>query len=208
MGDRDAERLIDAWLDGELPADEAAKVEAGLRCDPKLRREFGPMLALLRSPEPADVPAGLRDRVVAAIHERAAREQTIRFEPTAWRRISYRLGWVGAAAASVALFMTGWYGAQWWTKPEQATVVIVQEPEVTNPWILAAYAQSVTGRGPMFPTPFVVQGAMMEMLADGKGSLLPGASAGQESASPGRVAPPSEQNEPVRLPLLPIIQRL
>ena len=57
MGDRDTERLIDAWLDGELPADEAAKVEAGLRCDPELRRQFGPMVALLRSPEPTDVPA-------------------------------------------------------------------------------------------------------------------------------------------------------
>jgi hypothetical protein len=111
-------------------------------------------------------------------------------------------------AASVVLFMAGWYGSQWWTKPELTSVVVVQQPEVTNPWVLAAYAQSVTGRGPMFPTPFVVQGAMIEMLTEGKGSLNSGASAGQDSASPGRVAPQGEQLEPTRLPLLPIIQRL
>ena len=207
MGDRDTERLIDAWLDGELPADEAAKVEAGLRCDPELRRQFGPMVALLRSPEPTDVPAGLRDRVVAAVHEQATREQVIRFESPAWRRVSRRLGWIGAAAASVALFVTGWYGSQWWTKQEQPTVIVQQTPTVSNPWLLAAYAQSVTGRGPMYPTPFVAQSAMIEMLADGR-APSPGASAGQKSASPGQAAPQREPEEPARIPLLPIIQRL
>jgi anti-sigma factor RsiW len=208
MGDRDSERLIDAWLDGDLPADEAARVETGLRCDPELRRDFGPMVELLRSPEPTSVPAGLRERVVAAVHEQAARERTIRFEQNGWRKVSYRLGWMGAVAASVALFLSGWYGAQWWARPTPVIVAVGPQPEVTNPWVLAAYAQSVAGRGPMFPTPFVVQGAMIEMLADGKGSLPQGASAGQGSASPGRVAPQAERNEPARVPLLPIIQRL
>ncbi len=208
MGDRDPEQLMDAWLDGELPADEAARIEAGLRCDPALRNQFGPMVELLRSPEAVEVPAGLRDRVVAAVHERAEREGVIRFESPAWRRLSRRLGWAGAVAASVALFVSGWYGARWWGQPGPSVVVVQPAPAVSNPWLLAAYAQSVAGRGPMYPTSFVVQGAMIEMLAGGSGPPPAGASAGPRSASPGRAVPPREPAEPVPVPLLPIIQRL
>ncbi len=57
MGDRDTERLIDAWLDGELPADEAAKLETGLRCDPALRAPSATIRTCSRSGSDGRRPA-------------------------------------------------------------------------------------------------------------------------------------------------------
>ncbi len=207
MGDRDTERLIDAWLDGELPPEEASRLEAGLRCDPALRREYGPTIALLRSREAIEVPPGLRGRVVSAVHERVNRDRVIPIASARLQRASHRLRWLGAVAASVVLFMGGWYGSQWWAKPGPTPVVVAVAPTVTDPWVAAACVQSLAGRGPLYPTPFVVQGAMMEMLAEGKPPST-GSSAGQGSASPGLTPPKTDENEPIPVPLLPIIQRL
>ncbi len=165
------------------------------------------MLALLHSREAIDVPAGLRDRIVSAVHERVNRDRVIPITSVRLRRVSRRLRWFGAVAASVVLFMGGWYASQWRAKPGPAPVVVVTTPTVADPWIAAACVQSLAGRGPLYPTPFVVQGAMMGMLAEGK---LPstGSPAGPGSASPGLTPPRSDGSDSVPVPLLPIIQRL
>lgn len=83
-----------------------------------------------------------------------------------------------------------------------------------SPWMLAAYAQSLAARGPMYPAPFVVQGVTIEMLADGRlerERQAGGVYAGAQPARPPRAAtarPDDGRNEPALVPLLPVIQRL
>jgi hypothetical protein len=218
MGDFDTERMMDAWLDGELPPDKAAEVQERLKRDPHLRRQYGPLVELLSSPEPVDVPADLGDRIVAAVHERATtKTTTIHVARPTWARVPNRLAWAGAMAASIALFLAGWFGSRWSTKPTPGGGPAGPQPiqVVSSPWMLAAYAQSLTAHGPMYPTPFVVQGVTIEMLADGRlesDRQAAGVSAGvrparEPRAAPDRPAPPQHRPEqPV--PLFPVIQRL
>ncbi|MBN1491360.1 MAG: zf-HC2 domain-containing protein [Phycisphaerae bacterium] len=64
---RDTERLIDAYLDRELPAETASKLEAHLSACQPCRRQYGSLVGFLTKPEPIAVPAGLAERIAAAI---------------------------------------------------------------------------------------------------------------------------------------------
>jgi len=113
MDCRDTERLIDAWLDRELPSEQARQVEAHMSECPACRRRFKPMIDFLGSAEPVSVPDGLRDRIVDAVTHGAGGKQTAgRDGLPAVRR--WRLACVGAAAACVGFFVVGWLGSQWW----------------------------------------------------------------------------------------------
>jgi len=219
MADSDTERMMDAWLDGELPPDQAAELHERLKRDPHLRRQYGPLVELLSSPEPVDVPADLGDRIVAAVHERATtKTTTIHVARPTWARVPNRLAWAGAMAASIALFLVGWFGSRWSTKPTPGGGPVGPQPTqvVASPWMLAAYAQSLTTRGPMYSVPFVVQGVTMEMLADARLELAAKPAAGPAWPEPARptapsggpVRPENGWNEPVLVPLFPVIQRL
>ncbi|HSW44432.1 MAG TPA: hypothetical protein VLM89_02560 [Phycisphaerae bacterium] len=220
MGDRDTEKLIDALLDGELSADKAAEVRSRIERDPALRRGYGPMLSMLRSPEQVEVPAGLRDRIVAAVHERDRGEgRVIRPKEMVWRRTSNRLAWIGAMAASIALFMAGWFGARMWMTPATPTPAgdtagPAPAQVVITPGMLAAYAQSMAARGSIYPVPNAVQGALIEMIAQGdlSAQATPVIHAGTDRAAAQSPAEqpresPKDQHEPV-IPVFPLIQRL
>ena len=92
-----------AWLDGELPADEAAQVEAEVAADPKLSRlaeEHRAMATGLRSAfgtvESQPVPERLQrgEKVVSLADARASRE--VRRAPSLWVQM-------GALAATLAV---------------------------------------------------------------------------------------------------------
>jgi len=92
--------LISTYLDGRLPADEAARVEQALREDASLAAvadELRGLGELLGEVEPAEISEGLRDRLYALDTGASAPEfEIVRVEPvgrTPWR------GWLTAAAA-------------------------------------------------------------------------------------------------------------
>jgi len=222
MGDWDTEQLIDAWLDGEVSAEQAAEIERRLRSDPRLRREYGPMLALLREPEAVDVPADLRERVVAAVRERAVDHGVVKAEGGRWHRVSNRLAWVGAMAASIALFLAGWFYAQTGKQiagpkiDSEMAMVTGPDGTVASPGMAVAFAQSVTARGLAYPVPFVVQGAVIELLAEREYATAGPTveSVGRRQSRPvneGRGGPAGateSENRSAPALVLPIIQRL
>ncbi len=215
MADRDTERLIDAWLDGELPPERAAGVEAMLRESPELRREYAPLIELLRSPDPIVMPPGLADRIKSADPARHSLRvmpagPRITTAPARWRYLRSTL----AAAASIALFAGGWFASQLWTRspnPVVQTPTATEAPTVVivSPWVLNGLAQSLTVGGSVSPAPFIAQGATMELLA---GSLPAGTETTVPLILPERARP--KDPEPPAMPpddrfiILPPVQRL
>ncbi len=217
MADRDTERLIDAWLDGELPPEQAAGVEAMLRESPQLRQEYSALMTLLRSPDPIVMPPGLADRIKAAVPPR----HTFRVMPAGprspvtparWRYLRGAL----AAAASLALFAGGWFTSQLWTRsaevvpmgPDMSAPTVV----IVSPWVLNGLAQSLTAGGSVNPTPFIVQGAAMEILAGTLPEPVKAAETVVPLLLPQRPAPEG-QKPPMPLPddrfiIFPPVQRL
>lgn len=115
---------LSAWMDGELPADEARFLERRLANEPELRKRWERMqlaASCLKGHTIRPMPATLATRVAAAIAEPTV--------PTRTRRPW--LGW--AVAASVALlavvFVPDWTGGA----ERGGTVVAQTAPEGTGP---------------------------------------------------------------------------
>jgi anti-sigma factor RsiW len=95
------ERLLSAYVDGEVTGEERRQVEEWLRRDPEAHRAYREMVRLrdlLRRLPERPAPGDLEDRIL-----RAARGWARRHRPEAARRAA----WVGAlvaAAAAVGLF--------------------------------------------------------------------------------------------------------
>jgi anti-sigma factor RsiW len=96
-----------AYCDGELPGEEAARVEAALSADPALRVEMTRMMNERRALADAVRLSGdaeEADPAVAALADRLSE----RLERERIRRT--RLQWAGAAAALGAIAAVGWIG--------------------------------------------------------------------------------------------------
>jgi anti-sigma factor RsiW len=175
MADRDTEQLIDAYLDGELSVEQAAEVQKLLQSNPGLRRRYGPLLELLASPEPVEIPAGLRDRVLTAVHEHAARTSGVQRRPGQPNQPRTRV-WLprtGLIAASLMLFVAGWLTSRVWLDsgadqpvPARPQAISESSTVVLSPWVLNALAQSLATRGAAGSVTFVVQGAAIEVLTE------------------------------------------
>ena len=183
MDCRDTERLIDAWLDRELPSEQARQVEAHVSECPACRRRFKPVVGLLGSAEPADVPDGLRDRIVDAITHTAGEPTSAKGRKMGSRR--RRAAWIGAAAACVGFFVVGWFGSQWWVSPSETadkTPMVAERPEaaprpqgtvVLSPWMLSSWAQAMALRGPVNPAPLFAQALVAELASERSFEMTP-----------------------------------
>ncbi|HOW72490.1 MAG TPA: hypothetical protein PKY77_17970 [Phycisphaerae bacterium] len=172
MGYRDTEQLIEAYLDGELSVEQAAEVESLVRGNAELRRQYGPVIRLLRSPEPVAMPDDLTERVLSSIQGHILREKAIPVCPGRPTLRGYRvwLPWAPALAASFLLFMAGWFGSQLTSRSSTQRVdpkpnLVPQVSVVASPLLLNSLAQSLTASGPANPAAFVMQGAAMEVIA-------------------------------------------
>lgn len=97
--DRRWERLLSAYLDGELTPEEMRAVEARLRQDPEaqaLYRELAGVQALLQRLPARRSPEDLEDRILREVQRRAERAGRRR-----WRAVL--AGGLAAAAAAVVL---------------------------------------------------------------------------------------------------------
>jgi len=183
MDCRDTERLIDAWLDRELPSEQARQVEAHISECPTCRRRFMPMVDLLGSTEPVSVPDALRDRIVDAVSYRAGGRTSAEGRTTGTRR--WRLAWIGAAAACVGFFVVGWFGSQWRGSPDKTVTEapkVVEQPKVTpqpqvtvvlSPWMLNSWAQAMALRGPVNPAPLFAQALIAELASERSFEMTP-----------------------------------
>jgi anti-sigma factor RsiW len=183
MDCRDTQRLIDAWLDRELPSEQAREVEAHMDECPACRRRFMPVVGFLGSAEPVSVPDGLRDRIVDAVSQTADGRTSTEDRTIGIRR--WRLAWLGAAAACVGFFVVGWFGSQWWGPPSETAdergVLAEQtestsEPQVTvvlSPWMLSSWAQAMALRGPVNPAPLFAQALVAEVASERSSEMTP-----------------------------------
>ncbi|HUW81599.1 MAG TPA: zf-HC2 domain-containing protein [Phycisphaerae bacterium] len=183
MDCRDTERLIDAWLDRELPGEQARQVEAHVAECPTCRRRFMPVVDFLGSTEPVSVPDGLRDRIVDAVSHTAGGRTSAEGRTMGTRR--WRAAWVGAAAACVGFFVVGWFGSHWWVSPSETvteTPKVAERPEVTpepqvtvvlSPWMLSSWAQAMALRGPVNPAPLFAQALVAEVASERSFEMTP-----------------------------------
>lgn len=135
-----ARNRLSAYLDGDLPQDEARGVEAAMSRDPALRAEYEELrraVDFLRTNGPIAAPEGFANR----LHIRLAAEPPPSRLRASLRRV--RMDYVGiAAVAAVALLFVG-------TRHPDAT------PPAAAPVVAAAQAPGVPegGGSPAEPTP-------------------------------------------------------
>lgn len=220
MGYRDTEQLIEAYLDRELSAEQAVEAENLLRANDELRRQYGPLIQLLRSPEPVEMPEILGQRVLGSIQEHILRERAIPVRPGRPTLRGYRVWppWAPAVAASLVLFMAGWYGSRLLIPSSREGNDPKPMPRVTvvaSPLLLNSLAQSLASSGPANPVAFVMQGAAMEIIVAASlettdhSTAAPVRHALRRSRNAGRSEPsPSDSIDEPRLPVFVPIQRL
>jgi len=162
----DTERLIDVYLDGELAAGQADEMGRHLADCKVCRTKYAPLIELLRSPKPVDVPEHLGERIMSAVEGHlpktdAGHESDIRHKRPAAIRW---LRWSGALAASLALFFMGWITARVMITPQdtglQPTPFVNSfDPQslTGNPKFLNTLAQVMAVNMPANPAPFFVQ---------------------------------------------------
>ena len=160
MDCRDLDRLIDAYLDGELPAATAGELSRHLSGCARCQERYGPLVSLLAGREEIPAPVALRDRIMTALREEAAIESLPpgRKPLDHPRRSRWWLGPV-AVAASVALFAFGWLSSQLWNgspaaPPPRATLDVGKPSQITvvvSPWVLSSYVQGAAVRVPAGP---------------------------------------------------------
>ncbi len=196
----DAERLIDAQLDGELAADAAVELQEHLARCPDCRRTHGPLLELLRSPARVEPPDGLREAILAALD---------RSGDAADRR---RRAWCGlagglAAAACLGFFLMGWVASQRWgghgtvESPAPSSMTAGGPAVVLSPWLAGAWAQAAAMNAPTGPAPFVLLAAAAEIRLPADVEACPAIRVFQRPG-PG----PSEGHEPAApLPPVPLL---
>lgn len=200
---RKVEQVIDAYLDHELPAVRAREVESHLATCDTCRKEYGPLLSLLRSPEPVATPTDLRSRVLAAVNATTLNEsqpkkhhQRIRWAP-----------WSGAIAASLSFFFMGWLASQWWQKPappEPSTGT--RETVVMSPFMASSIVQAMTLRGPANPIPCIAQAFAIELASAPQAGTVETVRSPQRAVS--RPAVPTENNvPPAEFLLLPTLYK-
>lgn len=213
----DTQRLIDAYLDRELPAARAAELETHLAACSSCRREYGPLVTLLCSPAPVSPSAGLRDRIVEAVRSEseshAARPVASPRRP-AERHAHWILSpWVGAVAASLCFFVMGWGASQWWRKPAVGPTVVENVPPAPqpsavalSPWLAGSLAQAMTAPALGNPMPLMAQALVTELASRPEESVT-AADRGPRRAE-SRPTPRSDETmPPAELLLLPALYR-
>jgi len=168
-----ARNRLSAYLDGDLPQDEARGVEAAMSRDPALRAEYEELrraVDFLRTNGPVAAPEGFANR----LHIRLAAEPPPSRLRASLRRV--RMDYVGiAAVAAVALLFVG-------TRHPEPT------PPAAAPVVAAAQAPGVPDPAPAAESP---PGAALDHEA-GFASTAPASTASQKS-KPGRSANTAER---------------
>ncbi len=152
---RQAQSLVDAYLDRELSQKVTVELELHLQHCSTCRSKCGPLLQMLCSPQPVKVPQMLGQRIAEALDEVVA-------VPPSQRNFKWPL-LAGAIAASLLLFVAGWICSRFWSTPiadSQRDQVVV----VVSPWLLSSVAQAVVLPGPANPAVCLVQAAFMEQV--------------------------------------------
>ena len=108
---RDVDKQMDAYFDRQLTASVAGGIEAHLAECPLCAQRWGRLRTLLADPEPVQVPAGLRDRVMGALEAEWSMPGSAVAAPAAgaWFRRVLWVRYVAPIAACVLFFLSGWF---------------------------------------------------------------------------------------------------
>lgn len=168
MDCRDVNNLMEPFFDRELDNSSADEVRNHLAACQACGRRWGGLNLLLTDPEPVEVPAGLRDRIMTAWDTRQAEPASIPIS-RGWKQAFARLRYAGAIAACVLFFITGWLVSdRWGGKPAPVVVQPSQPREITvvvSPWILSSMAQATAMPAPVSPVVMLAGGVVPEMMA-------------------------------------------
>ncbi|MEP0844806.1 MAG: zf-HC2 domain-containing protein [Phycisphaerae bacterium] len=164
MDCRDTKLLMDAYWDRHLPTELTAQVEDHLADCPSCRGEYGGVTELLARPDPVAVPAGLRERILAAVST-----VEIQSHPQAPAGRSYRwwmdllhAPWAGATAACLVFAFLGWIGFQIPVRGPDAVSSGTNARTAPDPMLLAGWTQSLAVPGPGRALPALVQAVAIE----------------------------------------------
>ncbi len=165
-------RLMDPYLDGELDETAAGEMTAHLAGCGECRRTWGGLVTLLHEPAPVEVPAALRNRIVASLERQTLlTTKPLQSVPAPLHRWYRGLRYAGALAACMTLFVSGWMVSGWWTASHPASGVAQLPPPpqapatvVVSPWMMSSWAQAMVMPGPISPAVMLVQGVAPEML--------------------------------------------
>jgi len=154
MDCREAESLIDTYLDRELDQARTAALEAHVRACPECRESLGRLIEFLRSDDTVAAPEGLSDRIVRTVERRMAGRSR------RWMKLT-AAGMAVAAAA--ALWVVGW----WELGQSHAPGRESQPPVVqVSPWMASGMVQAVaTQAGPAGPVISAAQAHLLERSA-------------------------------------------
>lgn len=120
------EESLMAWVDGELPADEAAQVQAAVQADPALQRRAAALRELtqhLRSAFAEDLAAPVPDHLAEMAHGTPALARVLPLPRKAWHQ---RLDWAHWGGIAAGLLLVVGLGARLMPGPAGDTPQIVQ----------------------------------------------------------------------------------
>lgn len=164
---RDTKLLIEAWWDRDLPPETAARVERHLKTCPDCRAEYGPITQLLHHPEPVAVPAGLRDRILAAVEPLPlplAGQSDNRGRPRSWVGFLHA-PWAGALAACLTFAFLAWVSSMIPVGGPRVERPAVENPP--SPLVLASWAGTLTMPGQVGVLPAIARAAAFEQIVQG-----------------------------------------
>lgn len=181
MDCRDVNKRMDAFLDRRVDAGSAREIRAHLAECKTCRSRWNGLVLLLSEPEPVDLPAGLRDRILLAVDAgeksrfpadvaEQPGEPLVRGRPQpSWFRHWVRLRHAGAAAACMLFFLAGWLVSTWWSVLPPDNAIVSNDPGtessmtvVVSPWVLSSMAQAAAMPAPVSPAIVLASGAMPE----------------------------------------------
>lgn len=225
MDCRDVNKRMDAFFDRRLDAGSAQEIRAHLVECKACRRRWSGLVLLLNEPEPVEVPAGLRDRILLALDrgEKAASTSELSGQPSeplprsrpqpSWLRYWVRLRYAGAAAACVLFFLAGWLVSTWWSVQPPDNAIVFGGPAtessvtvVVSPWVLSSMAQAAAMPAPVSPAIVLASGAMPEWIIPEPGANEPMIRIYERPAQPPATQPADAPMEP-DLHMLPFVPR-
>lgn len=162
----EAERLIDAYLDRVLPADERRALETHLSTCPDCARRLAPLVDYLTRPAPVAVPDGLYERIMSGRRRLDKAAHGMRQRPTWLRFLMRPVG--GGLAACLGVVLMGWLittfsGAPPAVKPDPGAGPVAHPPSPQpSAWAVAGWVQTAHLPGPAIPASIVMQYLVME----------------------------------------------
>ena len=192
---RDTKLLMEAYWDRHLPPEMVDQIDAHVEECSACRAEFWAVNRLLAEPDPVVVPAGLRDRIMAAIEPLELPVQAPQRPASSyhWWMERLRAPWMGAMAACLTFFLLGWFSHHMWNPPKDLPLA-GSATATPTPLALAAWTQHMALPGSVGPLPAIAQAVTLHRAMEAETPVPPMRNrAIDHTFSPSEPSPPIEE---------------